>query len=102
MLIKTRLQLSTLMFLQYFVWGTWYVTITTYVTTTLEFTPVQAGFDVPTVSPEYIGTQPFRRAGTPVVRWLFRKIPQTSALFWVIPPKFHCCAGPLARRNRRI
>ncbi len=38
-----RLQLSTLMFLQYFVWGAWYVTITTYVTTTLHFKPIEAG-----------------------------------------------------------
>ena len=43
MRIKLRFQLSTLMFLQYFVWGTWYVTITTYLTTTLHFEPLQAG-----------------------------------------------------------
>ncbi len=61
MLLKTRLQLSTLMFLQYFVWGTWYVTITTYVTITLGFTPVQAGLTFGTfsigamISPFFVG-----------------------------------------------
>ena len=61
MILKTRLQLSVLMFLQYFVWGAWYVTITTYVTTTLEFTPVQAGLTFGTfsiaamISPFFVG-----------------------------------------------
>lgn len=61
MRIKTRLQLSTLMFLQYFVWGTWYVTISTYLTQTLEFEPVQVGLVFGTfsiaamISPFFVG-----------------------------------------------
>ena len=39
----TRLQLSLLMFLQYFVWGTWYVTMGPYLNETLKFNPVQLG-----------------------------------------------------------
>lgn len=58
---KVRLQLSTLMFLQYFVWGAWYVTITTYVTTTLHFKPIEAGLIFGTfsiaamISPFFVG-----------------------------------------------
>jgi len=61
MKIKTRLQLSTLMFLQYFVWGTWYVTISTYLTNTLQFAPLQVGLVFGTfsiaamISPFFIG-----------------------------------------------
>jgi len=49
------------MFLQYFVWGAWYVTITTYVTTTLHFKPVEAGLIFGTfsiaamISPFFVG-----------------------------------------------
>jgi nucleoside transporter len=59
--IKIRLQLSTLMFLQYFVWGAWYVTISTYLTATLHFKPVEVGLVFGTfsiaamISPFFIG-----------------------------------------------
>ena len=39
----TRLQLSLLMFLEYFVWGTWYVTMGPYLNETLKFSAVQLG-----------------------------------------------------------
>lgn len=61
MVIKTRLRLSTLMFLQYFVWGAWYVTISTYLSRTLAFTPVQVGLSFGTfsiaamISPFFVG-----------------------------------------------
>ena len=61
MILRTRLQLSTLMFLQYFVWGTWYVTISTYLTDNLQFEPVQVGLVFGTfsiaamISPFFVG-----------------------------------------------
>jgi nucleoside transporter len=36
-------QLSAMMFLNYVVWGSWYVTIVTYLKETLHFTPTEAG-----------------------------------------------------------
>ncbi len=61
MKLKTRLQLSTLMFLQYFIWGAWYVTIGTFMLTDLHFDGTQVGLIYGTfaisamISPFFVG-----------------------------------------------
>jgi len=45
-----KVRLGLMMFVNYIVWGAWYVTISTYLTTTLHFTGTQAGAVFGTVS----------------------------------------------------
>ena len=57
----TRLKLSVMMFLEYFVWGAWYVTTSTYLTETLKFSGAQVGVIYGTtalagmISPFFVG-----------------------------------------------
>src|SRR5204862_5901312 len=56
-----KIRLGAMMFLQYVIWGAWYVTITTYLTTTLHFSATAAGAVFGTasvaslVSPFFVG-----------------------------------------------
>src|SRR5579864_1869244 len=40
---SVQIRLSLMMFLNYVIWGAWYVTITSYLTSTLKFSGDQAG-----------------------------------------------------------
>src|SRR5262249_31372426 len=58
---SVQVRLAFMMFVNYVIWGAWYVTISTYLTATLKFTGIQAGAVFSTtalaamISPFFVG-----------------------------------------------
>jgi nucleoside transporter len=97
--IKTRL--AIMMFLQYVIWGAWYVTITTYLTQTLNFTGTEAGLVFSTVSiaslvtPFFVGLVADRFFATErvmavlyalsaVILYLVTQVTTFAGVFWLM------------------
>ena len=97
--LKTRL--AIMMFIQYVIWGAWYVTITTYLTQTLQFTGTQAGLVFSTVSiaslvsPFFVGLIADRFFATErvmaflyllsaVLLYLVTQVSTFSGVFWLM------------------
>src|SRR6476469_5249924 len=85
--LSTRLRLSLLMFLQYFVWGAWYVTIGTWLNETLHFSGQQIGLAVGTtalaamISPFFVGMVADRFFATERIRAVLMFYASTQTTF---------------------
>lgn len=86
---KIRLQLSVMMFLEYFVWGCWYVTMGTYLIQTLKFSGAEVGLLYGTaaiaamISPFFIGYFADRFVNTERILGALHLI-GAAILFWLI------------------
>lgn len=112
--IKTRL--AIMMFIQYVIWGAWYVTITTYLTQTLHFTGTQAGLVFSTVSiaslvtPFFVGLVADRFFATErvmaflyllsaVILYLVTRVTTFSGVFWLMLAFCLCYFPTIALTN---
>lgn len=97
----TRLQLSFMMFLEFFIWGAWYVTLSTYLDKTLGASQVEIGaaysaLAIATIfSPFFIGMVADRffsaqkvlgvlHLGGAVLLWFIVTVKDPRAFFWVL------------------
>jgi MFS family permease len=78
---KTKARLGIMMFLQYFVWGAWYVTLGTWLAASLHFSGQQIGWTAGTtatgaiISPFFVGVIADRSIATQKVAGFGRDVP---------------------------
>lgn len=111
-----RVQLSVLMFLQFFVWGSWYVTMGTYLLQTLQFSGEQNGAAYGTlaiaamISPFFVGMVADRLFATERVlgvlhlvgaglMFLLTRLTDFSGFYWVLLAYTLCYSPTIALSN---
>ena len=96
-----RARLGVMMFMQFFIWGAWYVTLGTYLSQTLKFDPAQIGraysaipwgaviapFIVGMIADRFFAAQKvmaFMHLVGGAVLWLAAGITSPAAMFWIL------------------